>query len=236
MSLGSAINASASALNVQRARMEAMTKQQEHERQLHSLQHDEHKKKLQRMVTFSVGGALLLLVGFLGIYFGKIKPEADAKPLALGAQSEHLLEALEEPAEVERPLVEGRLPRLDLREREHVVDEREQVLAAAADDAQVLSVLVRSALHALHELDEPEDRVEVAAGHVDRPDVQDVRPAGLEVAEAVRVALALGDRQRGELIRLYFRNAGGFDDPVVTDLSPAPGLSDPMWVVSARRT
>jgi len=60
----------------QRARMEAMSKQQEHERHLSTLHHDEHKKKLQRMVTFSVAGAAILLFGGLGLYFGKIEPEA----------------------------------------------------------------------------------------------------------------------------------------------------------------
>jgi len=66
----------------QRARMEAMSKQQEHERHLSTLHHDEHKKKLQRMVTFSVAGAAILLFGGLGLYFGKIKPEAEARDAA----------------------------------------------------------------------------------------------------------------------------------------------------------
>jgi colicin import membrane protein len=87
----------------QRARMEAMTKQQEHERHLTSLQHDEHKKKLQRMVTFSVGGALILLVGFLGVYFGKIKPEADARDAAARAA---IMQQAEESKRLQRQLEE----------------------------------------------------------------------------------------------------------------------------------
>src|SRR5678816_3695297 len=45
----------------QRARLEAMSQQQAHQLQLSTLQHDEHKKKLQRMVTLSVGGGAILL-------------------------------------------------------------------------------------------------------------------------------------------------------------------------------
>jgi colicin import membrane protein len=87
----------------QRARMEAMTKQQEHERHLTSLQHDEHKKKLQRMVTFSIGGALILLVGFLGVYFGKIKPESEARDAAARAA---ILQQAEESKRLQRQLEE----------------------------------------------------------------------------------------------------------------------------------
>jgi len=75
----------------QRARMESLSKQQEHERALSSLKHDEHKKKLQRMVMLSIGGAVLLLVAVLGIYLGKIKPETEAREAA--AQAAYLQQA-----------------------------------------------------------------------------------------------------------------------------------------------
>ncbi len=106
----------------------------------------------------------------------------------VGAQTEHLLEPLQQPHEVERPLVERRLPRLDLREREHVVDEREQVLAAAGDDAEPLALRPRERRVALQELDEAEDAVER------RPQL--VRHVGEK--DALRAArlhgrLALGD-------------------------------------------
>jgi colicin import membrane protein len=87
----------------QRARLEAMTKQQEHERHLTSLQHDEHKKKLQRMVTFSVAGAAILLFGFLGVYFGKIKPESEARDAAARAA---ILQQAEEAKRLQRQLDE----------------------------------------------------------------------------------------------------------------------------------
>ncbi|HKQ68124.1 MAG TPA: hypothetical protein VJT73_02230 [Polyangiaceae bacterium] len=66
----------------QRGRIESMTKQQEHERHLTSLKQDEHKKKLQRMVGISVGAAAILLIGGVGFYLGKIKPEAEARDRA----------------------------------------------------------------------------------------------------------------------------------------------------------
>jgi colicin import membrane protein len=69
----------------QRAKMEAMTQQQAHQLQMSTLQHDEHKKKLQRMVTFSVGGGAILLIGSLALYFGKIKPDAEAREAATRA-------------------------------------------------------------------------------------------------------------------------------------------------------
>jgi SAM-dependent methyltransferase len=53
--------------------------------------------------------------------------------------------------------------------------------------------------------------------------------------KAVAVWRALDDEGHGKLVDLYFRLAGRFDDPEIHDLSPAPGLSDPMFAVMARR-
>jgi colicin import membrane protein len=63
----------------QRARMESLTQQQEHERQLSALQHDSHKKKLERRVSVIAGSLVAVLAIFLGVYFGKIKPEQERK-------------------------------------------------------------------------------------------------------------------------------------------------------------
>ncbi len=51
--------------------------------------------------------------------------------------------------------------------------------------------------------------------------------------KAVRVWQVLRDERRAELIRAYFHYAGGYDDPVFHNLSPNPGLSDPLYAVCA---
>lgn len=81
----------------QRARVEAMAKQQEHERMLAALAGDAQKRRLKRLVT---GGSALLVVAIsatLGVYFGKIKPEAEqalAEQAAARAAHEQRLAAL----------------------------------------------------------------------------------------------------------------------------------------------
>jgi SAM-dependent methyltransferase len=54
--------------------------------------------------------------------------------------------------------------------------------------------------------------------------------------KAVRVWQVLRDERRAELIRAYFHHAGGYDEPVFHDLSPNPGLSDPLYAVCARKS
>ena len=53
--------------------------------------------------------------------------------------------------------------------------------------------------------------------------------------KAVRIWQVLGDEQRAELVRAYFHHAGGYDEPVFHDLSPHPGISDPLYAVCARK-
>jgi len=53
--------------------------------------------------------------------------------------------------------------------------------------------------------------------------------------KAVRVWQVLRDERRAELIRAYFHYAGGYDEPVFHNLSPNPGLSDPLYAVCARK-
>jgi len=62
-----------------------MTKQQEHERHLKTLQHDEHKKKLQRMVLFIGGGAAVVIALGVGWYFGVKKPEDERRAAEVAA-------------------------------------------------------------------------------------------------------------------------------------------------------
>lgn len=53
--------------------------------------------------------------------------------------------------------------------------------------------------------------------------------------KAVRIWQSLGDRDHAELIALYFRLSGAFDQAQAYDISPARG-HDPMYVVVGRRT
>jgi len=53
--------------------------------------------------------------------------------------------------------------------------------------------------------------------------------------KAVAVWRALDDEGHCKLVDMYFRLAGRFDEPEVRDLSPAPGRTDPMFAVTARR-
>jgi SAM-dependent methyltransferase len=52
--------------------------------------------------------------------------------------------------------------------------------------------------------------------------------------KAVAVWRALGSRDHAELIGLYFRLAGGFEQPQAYDISPGAG-SDPMFVVVGKK-
>ena len=92
----------------QRARMEALIKQQEHERSLAHLAQDQHKKRLQRMVAVISVGGVLVLGSTLGIYFGKIKPEAERERVAqaavLAAQEEEQRKLQEEIAQRDKKM------------------------------------------------------------------------------------------------------------------------------------
>ncbi len=87
----------------QRARLEAMSRQQEHQLQLAGFEHDEHKKKLQRVATFGVGGGAILLIGGLFLYFGKIKPESEARE---NATRQALVQQAEESKKLQKQLDE----------------------------------------------------------------------------------------------------------------------------------
>jgi SAM-dependent methyltransferase len=53
--------------------------------------------------------------------------------------------------------------------------------------------------------------------------------------KAVAIWRSLGDADHARLLEIYLRTAGGWRDLDFEDLSPAPGRSDPLYVVSARR-
>ena len=53
--------------------------------------------------------------------------------------------------------------------------------------------------------------------------------------KAVAIWQMLGDREHADLIGLYFRLSGKFGETQAFDLSPAPGVSDPLFAVVGRR-
>ncbi len=53
--------------------------------------------------------------------------------------------------------------------------------------------------------------------------------------KATAIWRMLGDHEHAQLITAYFAVAGGWEQPRVLDISPNPGLSDPVYVVSARK-
>ncbi|MBR45360.1 MAG: methyltransferase type 11 [Rhodospirillaceae bacterium] len=53
--------------------------------------------------------------------------------------------------------------------------------------------------------------------------------------KAVAIWRGLGDADHARLLEIYLRTAGGWTDLDFEDLSPAPGQSDPLYLVSARR-
>lgn len=54
--------------------------------------------------------------------------------------------------------------------------------------------------------------------------------------KAVRVWQTLRDERRAELVSAYFHFAGGYDEAVFHDLSPNPGVTDPLYAVWARKS
>ena len=53
--------------------------------------------------------------------------------------------------------------------------------------------------------------------------------------KAVAIWRSISDADHGRLLQVYLRAAGGYQDLTFEDLSPAPGKSDPIFLVSARR-
>ncbi len=53
--------------------------------------------------------------------------------------------------------------------------------------------------------------------------------------KATTLWLNTGDAQHAALVRLYFERSGGWADIEAVDISPAPGRSDPLYVVWARK-
>jgi len=78
---------------IERARIEAekqvqieiQVRAQEHALALEALREDEKKKKLKRAIWMGASAGILTLAGIVGLYFGKLKPEHDARLAAQAA-------------------------------------------------------------------------------------------------------------------------------------------------------
>jgi hypothetical protein len=53
--------------------------------------------------------------------------------------------------------------------------------------------------------------------------------------KAVAIWRAVGDADHARLVAHYFNQSGGFQPPRFADLSPQPGVSDPLFAVVANR-
>jgi colicin import membrane protein len=78
----------------ERARLQAMTAAQEHEKGLIALREDAQKKSLSRWLVGTIVGAVLLGGSGLGIYFGSVRPEAEARERAAAVELEQAREEL----------------------------------------------------------------------------------------------------------------------------------------------
>lgn len=74
------------------ARMQMMKEAEAHELSLARLREDQQKKRLKKALISCVASAVFVIGGGLGVYFGKIKPDAEAKIASQSAE----LNALEE--------------------------------------------------------------------------------------------------------------------------------------------
>lgn len=127
----------------QRARIEAMEKQQEHERRLAALAGDAQKRRLKQLVTGGSALFVVVLAATLGVFFGKIKPEAEqtlAEQTATRAAHEQRLATLQSDlAASERKIDELTLAYQTVRSQAEKA-ELERKLLAAKRDREALQV------------------------------------------------------------------------------------------------
>lgn len=67
------------------AQIEMVAQAQAHELAMRALQEDEKKKKLKRSIWMGSAGGALVLAAIVGLYFGKLKPDHDARLAAQAA-------------------------------------------------------------------------------------------------------------------------------------------------------
>lgn len=126
----------------QRARIAMMEQAQKHERDLAALEGDGQKKRLKRALVFGGLFAVALFAAAGGVYFGKIKPEAERATLEQQAKLASIEEALAK-AKIDAERTDQKMKDAQAAvERAQSEAERikaEQALAAATrakDDAQ----------------------------------------------------------------------------------------------------
>jgi len=86
-----------------KARLEAMRIAQEHEKALASLKEDAQKRRLKKSVLYGAVGSVALFAAASGLYFGKIKPDNEAR---LKQQQADIAAADEETARLKQKLAQ----------------------------------------------------------------------------------------------------------------------------------
>src|SRR5687768_9660729 len=108
------------------------------------------------------------------------------------ADAEHHLQIFEQDGEVERRELQGGAARFDLGHFQDVIDQGKQMLPAAVDGSQVLTLPGGEALVSLHQLGEPEDGVHGGANFV-RHVGQENALGAVGLLQRLLVTFALGD-------------------------------------------
>ena len=130
--------------------------------------------------------------------------------LLVRADAEHHLQVAEQGGQVERGGVQGRASRLDLGHLQDVVDQGQEVLAAAVDGPEVLALSGGEVPVAEHQLREPEDGVHRGADLVRHVGQEDALGA-VGLLQRLLVTLALRDV------------AGGGEDPLQLPVAVVEG-------------
>lgn len=113
-----------------KAQIELQRREQEHVLALEALRADEKKRKLERSVKLGVVSGILVTAGILGLYFGKIKPDHEAR---LAAQAADINAQTEETRKLEAQVAANQ-KRIEQAEGA-LQRSREEAAAAAAQPA-----------------------------------------------------------------------------------------------------
>ena len=135
----------------------------------------------------------------------------EGQPLVARLQFEHADDLLQEIGEIQRPDVERQLAALDAGDVERALDDRQQVVAALADDADRLPAVGRHAFVGVENLRVAEDAVERRPQFVaDRGDVAALGLVGLLGDLAGFLQGFVGALVRFDFLHQQLRLAVGF--------------------------